>query len=269
MKPTESKSVQKRIIKYASEIGWRYVIRSDSEARRGFNDKQVANSSWKSEIYYRDILLAKIREFNPWLPANYKLPKPLSKIEGNREMLNFLRGQTTAYDESEKRERNVVFINFEHPERNIFEVTDEFTFSNSHYTTRQDIVFLINGIPLIDLECKNLTTANGIEKAIDDNIRRYHAETPELMTVEQLFLVSEGTELEYGVTWNTTRRNIFEWKGDKVAKLENKIKTFFEIKHVLNLIEKYIMFVEKNEKLNKLILAEHQTKRLKWCWSDL
>jgi len=260
MKPTESKSVQGRIIKYATECGWQYVPRAKSDRRRGFDNS--ASNSWKGEKYYREILLAKLQEFNPWLPASYKFPNPLPKIEGNQEMLRALRGETTAYHEQEKRELNVTYIDYEHPERNIFEVTDEFTFSNGRHTTRQDIVFLINGIPLIDLECKNLTTENGIEKAINDNIRRYHEETPELMMIEQLFLVSEGTQLEYGVTWNTVRRNIFEWKGDKVAKLENKIKTFFDTKHILNMIEKYIMFVEKNERLNKLILAEHQTKAI-------
>lgn len=250
-KPTEQKSVQERIIKYAIEAGWRYVPRSDSDKRRGTED------IYKSELYYRDILNAKLREFNPWLPENYSFPIPTPKIEGNRQVLLALRGQSTAYDEKEKRERNVMVIDFANPDSNIFEVTDEFSVSNSQYSNRQDIVFLINGIPVIDLECKNLITAEGVDKALDQ-IRRYHRESPELLAVEQGYLASEGMRLEYGVTWNTIRRNIFTWKGDKVGELENKIKTFFDIKHILNLVEKYIMFIEKDEELIKLVLREHQ-----------
>ncbi len=35
--PTEHKSVQARILKYAEEIGWRFVSRSKAEERRGFD----------------------------------------------------------------------------------------------------------------------------------------------------------------------------------------------------------------------------------------
>ena len=251
MKPTELKSVQERIIKYAVEAGWRYIPRLDSDKRRGNEE------TYKSELYYRDVLNTKLYEFNPWLSKNYSLPITAPKIEGNRQVLLALRGQSTAYDENEKRERNVTVVDFVNPDRNVFEVTDEFSISNGRYSNRQDIVFLINGIPVIDLECKNLITAEGIDKALDQ-IRRYHRESPELLAVEQGFLASEGMRLEYGVTWNTVRRNIFTWKGDKVGELENKIKTFFDIKHILNLVEKYIMFIEKDEELVKLVLREHQ-----------
>jgi type I restriction enzyme R subunit len=251
MKPTESKSVQERIIKYTVEMGWTFVPRAQSDARRG--DALM----YKSQPYYMDVLMPKLRELNPWLPTNYSFPSPAPKIDGNRQILLALRGQNTAYDEVERRERNVRVIDFDNLDNNVFEVTDEFSFSNSRYTNRQDIVFLVNGIPIIDLECKNLTTAEGIDKALDQ-IRRYHRESPELLVLEQGYLASEGMRLEYGVTWNTTKRNIFKWNGDKAGELENKIKTFFEIKHILNLIEKYIMFIEKDEELTKIVLREHQ-----------
>jgi len=250
-KPTEAKSVQERIIKYAVEAGWQFVPRAESDLRRG------DEMSYKSQPYYPEVLMAKLKEFNPWLLEDYNFFLPIPKIEGNREMLLALRGQRTAYDEDEARERNVVVIDFAHPEKNVFEVTDEFTISNNRYSNRQDIVFLINGIPVIGLECKNLTTTEGIDKALDQ-IRRYHRESPELMALEQSYLASEGMRIEYGVTWNTAKRNIFKWRGDKVGELENKIKTFFDIKHVLNLIEKYIMFIEKDEQLTKIVLREHQ-----------
>ncbi len=220
MKPSEQKSVQERIIKYATQIGWKYITREESNARRG------DELNFKNKPYFQDLLLAKLKEFNPWLPDNYSLPNPAPRIEGNLQILLSLRGQTTAYDVTEKRERNVVFIDFKNPENNVFEVTDEFSFSNGRYATRQDVVFLINGIPVIDLECKNLTTKEGIDKALEQ-ICRYHKETPELLAIEQSYLASEGMRLEYSVTWNTIRRNIFTWKGDKVGELENKIKSFF------------------------------------------
>ena len=41
--PGEHKTVQARVLKYAQEIGWRYVSRGDAEARRGVTDGGFSN----------------------------------------------------------------------------------------------------------------------------------------------------------------------------------------------------------------------------------
>jgi type I restriction enzyme R subunit len=83
--------------------------------------------------------------------------------------------------------------------------------NNGHHTTRQDVVFLINGIPVLVVECKNATKDEGIALGIDQ-LRRYHRETPEVMVPQQLFTATDAIGFKYGVTWNTVHRNIFEWK---------------------------------------------------------
>jgi type I site-specific restriction-modification system R (restriction) subunit len=45
------------------------------------------------------------------------------------------------FDHEEKRERDLILIDYEHPERNVYEVTEEFAYHNGHYGTRQDVVF--------------------------------------------------------------------------------------------------------------------------------
>jgi type I restriction enzyme, R subunit len=36
-KPSEHKTVQSRILKYAQETGWNFVARAEAEKRRGFD----------------------------------------------------------------------------------------------------------------------------------------------------------------------------------------------------------------------------------------
>ena len=48
---------------------------------------------------------------------------------------------------------DLVLIDYENPQRNIYEVTEEFYYHNGHYGTREDVVFLINGIPVLVIEC--------------------------------------------------------------------------------------------------------------------
>ena len=41
-----------------------------------------------------------------------------------------------------------------------------------------------------------------------------NVETPELFVPEQIFTVTDAIGFSYGATWNTVRRNIFNWKDD-------------------------------------------------------
>ena len=56
------------------------------------------------------------------------------------------------------------------------------------------------------------------------------------------------------------RRNIFNWKQEKAGLLEAKVKSFCDRRHVLDLLQHFIVFAEKDEELNKYILAQHQTE---------
>ena len=61
-----------------------------------------------------------------------KLESLPARIEGNRDMLDGLRGQWNVYHKGQKRQINVRMIDFDDdPSRsNIFEVTDEWEYTN-------------------------------------------------------------------------------------------------------------------------------------------
>ncbi len=115
-----------------------------------------------------------------------------------------------------------------------------------------------NGIPVQVIECKNADKDEAIAIGVDQ-IRRYHDETPELFVPEMIFTATEAIGFSYGVTWNTARRNIFNWKEEQIGQLEAKVKSFCDRRHILNLLKHFIIFAEKDEELNKYILAQHQT----------
>lgn len=80
---------------------------------------------------------------------------PLPDIAGNRELLEYLRGEKTFFCMDDNRELNLILIDYKNPDKNIYEITEEFYFYNGHYANREDLVFLINGIPVLVIECKN------------------------------------------------------------------------------------------------------------------
>ncbi|MDA8238739.1 MAG: HsdR family type I site-specific deoxyribonuclease [Nitrospiraceae bacterium] len=278
--PGEHKTVQARVLAYAQEIGWTYVPRAEAEKRRGFTPQQnphplpegegtkngaseAAGRAQGASLYFGDLLHAKIREFNPkYKEAEGALigewQRLRADIAGNRDFLAYLRNQGKFFCSDESRELDLQVIDYNNPSRNIYEVTEEFYVHNGSYGTREDIVFLINGIPVLVIECKNATKDEAIALGVDQ-IRRYHAETPEVMVPEMLFTATEAIGFAYGVTWNTVRRNLFNWKHDQVGNLEAKVKSFCSVPNMLRFLKDFILFAEKEEELQKIILRQHQT----------
>ncbi len=264
MKPSEHKTVQARILAYAQEVGWSLVSREEAEQRRGFEPEvPSADRARNRSLFFDDQLYAKVRQFNPrYTEAEGALLGQFrhlhTDIYGNREFVEHLRNRGKFFDHEERRERDLILIDYDFPENNVYEVTEEWAFHNGHYGTREDIVFLINGIPVLVIECKNANKDEAIALGVDQ-IRRYHRETPELFVSQQLFTATDAIGFSYGVSWNTVRRNIFNWKDEEVGKLETKVKSFCAIPQVLAFLKEYIVFAEKDEELNKYILRQHQT----------
>ncbi len=264
-KPGEHKTVQARIIQYAQETGWTFVPRAEAENRRGItkNLTGLGDLLGFGSLYFDDLLYQKVKEFNPlYNEAEGALVGQLrrlhSDIHGNREFLEYLRNKGKFFHAEENRELDLLLIDYERPERNDYEVTEEFVWHNGRFGNREDVVFLINGIPVLVVECKNASKEEDIALGIDQ-IRRYHSETPEYFVPEMAYIATDALGFDYGGTWNTVKRNIFHWKHKRVGQLEAKVKSFFAIPRVLSLLKDYILFSEKDEELQKFILQQHQT----------
>ena len=129
---TERTAVQNPILKYAQDLGWEIVSRSDAEAKRGFDTTAVSiqDRSRNASLFFDDILYQKAKEFNPkFEDTKEELVRKLSilpnNIQGNREFLAYLRGEKTFYSKKENREFNLTLIDFKNCD-NSFQVTGEY-----------------------------------------------------------------------------------------------------------------------------------------------
>ncbi len=120
-------------------------------------------------------------------------------------------------------------------------------------------MFLINGIPVAVVEAKSAKKTDGVALGVEQ-VRRYHDETPEMFTTAQLFGVTQLLDLFYGVTWNTSRKNLFNWKIDEPTNYEQKVKTFFERERLLQVLQQSIIFQSRDDQLTKIVLRQHQTR---------
>jgi type I restriction enzyme R subunit len=135
-KPTEHKTVQARILAYAEAIGWTIVCREEAERRRGVERmKDEAGRMKSGSLFFDDLLDTKVREFNPrYAEAAGALLGRFrhlhTDIYGNREFVEHLRNRGKFFDHEEKRERDLILIDYDDPARNVYEVTEEWAFHN-------------------------------------------------------------------------------------------------------------------------------------------
>ena len=75
--------------------------------------------------------------------------------------------------DGDKKSYTMRYIDWEHPENNVFHVTEEFavTRAGSNDTYRPDIVLFVNGVPLGVIECKRPDIKGAEEQAISQHLR--------------------------------------------------------------------------------------------------
>ncbi len=249
--------VQDPFVRYAVEAGWTFVSRDEAlRLRRGEN----------SPILW-DVFIDRVQALNPgtvdYIQAEEqakRLMRVAPNIEGNLQAWEFLKGLKTVFVASENRERNLRLIDFDNPQRNTFQVTDEFTFSNGVYNIRADVVLLVNGIPIILIETKAATHLEGTSEALEQ-VRRYHRESPELLALMQVFTITHLVHYYYGATWNLAVKNLFNWKDESAGQdFETLVKTFVARERVLRVLRDFILFTRKDDELAKVILRPHQMR---------
>jgi len=258
LKISEAGTVQFPMVKHAVEIGWTPITPEDARTKRG----------GEAGTFFRDVLEAKLAAFNPWMSADAvrsvveTLDALPATIEGNRELLAWLRGERQWYDEAEKRHRPVTVIDFEHVAENVFHVTWEWKIKPpARKGNRADVMFVVNGVPVVIIEHKNPKDGDAIERAIKQ-LRRYELETPELLATTQLFNVTHLLDYWYGVTWNANRRDMARWKQAPEETYRFAVQAFFEPTEFLRTLQHWILFYVQDGETRKSVLRQHQRRAI-------
>ena len=253
---TEADSVQFPMVRHAAEIGWTPLSPRNALAMRG----------GEAGLLFRDEAEGALRRFNPWMTDNairsvvenlLALPPT---IEGNRQMLAWLRGERQWYDEAEERHRQVRLVDFDNMSANVLHVTWEWRLRPpARKGNRADVMFVVNGVPVAIVEHKNPTDTDAIERGVTQ-LRRYEVETPELMGAAQLFNVTHLLDYWYGVTWNLSRRYMARWKETQEESYRFAVQSFFEPADFLRTVRDWILFYVEDGETRKTVLSQHQRR---------
>ncbi len=174
--------------------------------------------------------------------------------------------------EGDKKSHTIHYIDWEHPENNVFHVSEEFsvlrTGRTEHY--RPDVVLFINGIPTCIIECKSPAlsgTKSPTELAIEQHIRNFSKEGIRSLYVYSNLLMSIATNDGSYATTGTSKEFWAKWKElfqsqedesnywNKLKELKNiptssedKTKLFAERKYGFSYAKPYFDSLENEER---------------------
>ncbi len=253
----EAATVQLPLVRHAEAMGWTFVPPADALRKRG----------GEAGLFFYDELEDALLRLNPGLVTRENVQSVVTRmegvrptIEGNREILRWLRGEHTLHDGGERRERNVTVIDFANPDRNHYHVTIEWTSQlPGRKGNRADVVFLVNGVPVAIVENKNPERRDALTRAVTQ-LRRYEMETPELLVMPQVFNVTHVIRYYYGVTWNYASKSIFDWNAQPSESYREAVQSFFNLGPFLTLLREWVLFFVKDDELQKTVLRQHQTR---------
>jgi type I restriction enzyme, R subunit len=224
----EAKQSQLTMVELLVNMGYEYISREDClKQRKGL----------RSNFLLHDIAINKLQEINSYEEAGqtYKFSEQnvrqaVEELEnlpfegllqtskdvynslmtlGGKTIKEFVNGKGKFY--------NFRFIDFDHPENNVFHVTVEFE-AEGRSNIRPDIILFVNGIPFVVIE--NKKSGTDVKEAMQQMTRNQGVEfCPKLYVYPQLLIATNSKEFRYGTT-GTPWKFYVNWKEKEISEEE-------------------------------------------------
>ncbi len=229
-------------LKLLMNMGWKYLSPEQAlEARGGRTSNVLLETVLKDQLQVINTIEYKGKEF-PFSDANVNnailairdLPVQDGFIAANKAFYELIT-LGRSFEQSvlgDKKSFSFHYIDWKHPENNIYHVSEEFSVlrsgSSEHY--RPDIVLFINGIPVVVIECKSPKIKDPIDKSIEQHLRnqqedgiralyQYSNLVMGLATHEAKYATT-ATQKEFWSFW----KELFKTKAEETAWLD-KLQT--------------------------------------------
>lgn len=228
----EVNASQKPAIALLQSMGYTYISPEDYEKQRGS----------RYHVLLKDILRGQLRRLNRYGYAGAENEFSAANIERAMEELDepltdgLVRTSEKIYDAlllgksypetvggGKSLSFNLKYIDWEHPENNLFHVTEEFVVESQDklHNARPDIVLFINGIPFAVIECK--APHISVEQAVEQMIRNQQADyIPQLFKYAQIVMATNKNVVKYA-TAGTPKKFWSVWKEQDTEFLDSRL----------------------------------------------
>ena len=263
--------VEEAALGYFRELGYATEFGPDIAP----DGKEKERENW-NDVVLDDRLKAAIDRINPKLTTDarkdalrkVKRAESPNHVLSNRRHHEFLANGIDV--ETRRAEGRIAgdkawLVDFEHPENNDWLVVNQFAVIENGHSRRPDLVVFLNGLPIAIFEFKNPADEQATIWSAFEQLRTYEAEIPSLFHVNELLVVSDGTEARLGCL-TSPRERFLPWRtvdGNEVApkgslELETLIRGVFDKARLLDLLAHFIVFEDDGGAISKKVAAYHQ-----------
>ena len=215
------------------KLGYKYLTPEEALAMRGGKT---------SNVLLEEVLRRQLRELNSIRIGNRReerfseqniengviamrnVPMEGGYLSGNEAVYNMLT-LGKAFEQSidgDKKSYTMRYVDWEHPENNVYHVTDEFavTRTGTSDTYRPDIVLFVNGIPFVVIECKRPDIKGAEEQAVSQHLRNQQDDGIRGLDVYSSLLLAIGNNFGSYATTGSAQKFWCKWREMFVNKDE-------------------------------------------------
>ena len=160
--------------------------------------------------------------------------------EGAKRILNYYKFGVPVKFEKEKVVKYVRLFDFEDIDNNEFVITRQVYYQGKD-RIRTDIVLYVNGIPLVDIECKNPTNISESWFNAYKQIKDYEKTVPELYKYVQIGVAAESQARYFPIVPWQEEVKTYEWRDEGKDSIDSTIEMFSE-NTLLDLIRNFLFF---------------------------
>ena len=254
-------------IELLCKLGYQYISPEECVAQRGGT----------YDVILKDILRAQLHKLNQFTYGGITYKFTAENVERAISELDepltdgLVRTSEKIYDalmlgksyleklvDGTSKSFNLKYIDWEHPENNVFHVTEEFSCDSwdKQKNARPDIVLFVNGIPFAVIECKAPTV--DVEQAIEQMVRNQNKEyIPQLFKFAQVVIATNKNAVKYATCytpkkfWSVWHEQSLEWQnklldqyvvGREIAEQDRNIVSLLEPQRLLTLTKYFVIY---------------------------
>jgi type I restriction enzyme R subunit len=169
-------------------------------------------------------------------------------VRANEQVLDLLRGHREFRD-TDGVWHALKVIDFEHATANTLVVSDEVTITVPGKTSRRfDLVYWVNGLPLVVVEVKSPTSKSGWADAAREINEVYATEYPWFFTPNVFAVASDGLKLRFGAAgaptnlWQPFRSTADDENLSGPADVQRSVELLMDPATVLNMLANFVLF---------------------------
>jgi type I restriction enzyme R subunit len=177
-----------------------------------------------------------------------------SGAEHCKQILNYLKDGVLIKFEKEREVKRVRLFDYDNIQNNDFTISRQVIHQSGDKQIRNDIILYINGIPTVNIECKNPTSLTENWYTAYKQTQQYEQAVPEPYKYIQIGVAAEQTAKYFPTApWQQEDVKIHQWREhDKPDPLDSTIEMLTP-ETLLNVIRNYLFFRIEHGTTTKVI----------------